>query len=139
MNAIPGTRPRSSKLKNRAHQASAASRSSTSNATWLTPSALTAMGRPYSRRRGVCHPLAVEREAERVAREVFGGAATASPLPGELDRNFRLRREDGTSLVLKLHSPAADRDALALQDAVLEPLTPPAGPAPRLLGSTVVS
>src|SRR4051812_48724521 len=138
MNAIPGTRPRSSKLKNRAHQASAASRSSTSNATWLTPSALTDMRRPYSRGRDVCHPLAVEREAERVAREAFGVAATASPLPGELDRNFRLRRADGTSLVLKLHAPAADRDALALQDAVLEHLAARTA-APRLLGSTVVS
>ena len=73
-----------------------------------------------------------------MAREVFGVVATASRLPGELDRNFRLRREDGTSLVLKLHSPAADRDALALQDAVLEHLAARAA-APRLLGSTVVS
>src|SRR4051794_20726251 len=138
MNAIPGTRPRSSKWKNRAHQASAASRSSTSNATWLTPSALTAMRRPYSRRRDVCHPHAVEQDAERIAREVFGVAATAAPLPGELDRNFRLQEADGTSCVLKLHSPGADREALALQDAVLEHLAARAVPAPRLLGSAVV-
>jgi 4-aminobutyrate aminotransferase-like enzyme/Ser/Thr protein kinase RdoA (MazF antagonist) len=77
-------------------------------------------------------------EAERVAREAFGVTATASPLPGELDRNFRLRRDDGTSLVLKLHAPAADRSALALQDAVLEHLAARTA-APRLLGSTVVS
>ncbi len=76
-------------------------------------------------------------EAERVAAEAFGIAATASPLPGELDRNFRLLRPDGTSAVLKLHSPAADRAALALQDAVLEHLG--GHDAPRLLGSTVVS
>jgi 4-aminobutyrate aminotransferase-like enzyme/Ser/Thr protein kinase RdoA (MazF antagonist) len=73
-----------------------------------------------------------------VARDAFGVSATASPLPGELDRNFRLQRPDGTSLVLKLHAPAADRSALALQDAVLEHLAPQAE-APRLLGSTVVS
>jgi 4-aminobutyrate aminotransferase-like enzyme/Ser/Thr protein kinase RdoA (MazF antagonist) len=77
-------------------------------------------------------------EAERVAREVFGVAATASPLPGELDHNFRLRRPDGTSLVLKLHNPQADRDALALQDAVLTHLAERA-PAPRLLGSATVT
>ncbi len=80
----------------------------------------------------------MQRDAERIAREVFGVAATASPLPGELDRNFRLRSADGTSLVLKLHSPAADRDALALQDAVLEHLAARTA-APRLLGTTVVS
>jgi 4-aminobutyrate aminotransferase-like enzyme/Ser/Thr protein kinase RdoA (MazF antagonist) len=79
----------------------------------------------------------VEREAERVAREAFGVAATASPLPGELDRNFRLRRHDGSSLVLKLHAPAADREALSLQDAVLAHLAAQGG-APRLLGSAVV-
>ena len=79
----------------------------------------------------------MEREAEQIAREAFGVTATASPLPGELDHNFRLRGEDGTSFVLKLHAPGADRDALALQDAVLEHLAARA-PAPRLLGSTVV-
>ncbi len=79
----------------------------------------------------------MEREAEQIAREAFGVTATASPLPGELDRNFRLRAEDGSHFVLKLHAPAADRDALALQDAVLEHLSARA-PAPRLLGSTVV-
>jgi 4-aminobutyrate aminotransferase-like enzyme/Ser/Thr protein kinase RdoA (MazF antagonist) len=77
-------------------------------------------------------------EAERVAREAFGVAATASPLPGELDRNFRLLRPDGTSLVLKLHAPKADREALRLQDAVLEHLAPTTQ-APRLLGSTTVN
>jgi 4-aminobutyrate aminotransferase-like enzyme/Ser/Thr protein kinase RdoA (MazF antagonist) len=79
----------------------------------------------------------VERDAERVAREAFGVTATASPLPGELDRNFRLDGEDGARFVLKLHSPAADRDALALQDAVLAHLAADAG-APRLLGSATV-
>jgi 4-aminobutyrate aminotransferase-like enzyme/Ser/Thr protein kinase RdoA (MazF antagonist) len=77
--------------------------------------------------------VGVEREAERIAREVFGVEGAATPLPGELDLNFRI----GAGAVLKLHAVTADRSALELQDAVLAHL---AGlGAPRLLGSSLVS
>src|SRR5205085_1489116 len=57
------------------------------------------------------------REAERIARERFGIEATATPLAGERDLNYRLQAEDGRLYVLKLHEPGADRAALELQDA----------------------
>ena len=84
-------------------------------------------------------------EAERIARDLYGLAATISALPGERDRNFRLRTAraspavDGSGLaprefVLKILDVAADADSadclvrvldhLAEQDAAL--------PVPRL-------
>ncbi len=76
-------------------------------------------------------------EAERIARELYGLVATATPLPGERDLNFRLDGAGGERAVLKLHHPEADRAALALQDAVLEKLAARGEPgAPRLLGPT---
>ena len=76
------------------------------------------------------HTSGVEREAERIALEAFGVAGVATPLPGELDLNFRI----GDVAVLKLHAVDADRYALALQDAVLTHLA--GRGAPRLLGSS---
>src|SRR4051794_31357897 len=61
-------------------------------------------------------------EAEVVARELYGLDATATPLPGERDRNFRLRAADGASFVLKLHHPDSDPAELDLQDAALQHL-----------------
>jgi quercetin dioxygenase-like cupin family protein len=67
----------------------------------------------------------------RVAREHYGLDVVATPLPGELDLNFRLDA-DGERYVLKLHEPRPD---LELEDAVLEQLR--AEPAvPRLAGPT---
>ena len=43
-------------------------------------------------------------EAERIARDLFGVAGTATPLAGERDRNFRLDTT-ATRYVLKLHAP----------------------------------
>ncbi len=67
----------------------------------------------------------------RVARELYGLDAVATPLPGERDLNFRLDA-GGVRYVLKLHEP---REDLALEDAVLEHLrsSPPcrASPARR--------
>ena len=65
----------------------------------------------------------------RVARELYGLDAVATPLPGERDLNFRLDA-GGIRYVLKLHEP---REDLALEDAVLEHLrSEPA--VPRLAG-----
>ncbi len=71
------------------------------------------------------------REAERIARERFGIAATATPLAGEHDLNYRLQAADGRLYVLKLHAPGADRAALELQDAALAEVG-----APRLVGAS---
>jgi 4-aminobutyrate aminotransferase-like enzyme/Ser/Thr protein kinase RdoA (MazF antagonist) len=70
-------------------------------------------------------------EAERIARERFGLEATATPLAGEHDLNYRLQGADGRLYVLKLHAPGADRAALELQDAALAEVG-----APRLLGAS---
>ncbi len=57
-------------------------------------------------------PLVSGAEAERLARDFYGLAVSASALPGERDRNFRLRTADGRAYVLKVldagHEPAAD-------------------------------
>ena len=72
-------------------------------------------------------------DPEEIARVLFGVRASATPLHGEHDLNFRL--EVGASrYVLKLHHPDADATALDLQDAVLEALASEPG-VPRLLGS----
>jgi 4-aminobutyrate aminotransferase-like enzyme/Ser/Thr protein kinase RdoA (MazF antagonist) len=75
------------------------------------------------------------RLAERVAADVYGLTGRATPLGGELDRNFRLRLADGTSFVLKLHHPDRERSELELQDSVLLHLAahPGAPAAPRLV------
>src|SRR3954449_8464820 len=70
-------------------------------------------------------------DAQRMARELYGLEAAATPLPGERDLNFRLDA-DGSRYVLKVHHDAAD---LSLEDAVLEHLHHVAG-VPRLVGPT---
>ena len=57
-------------------------------------------------------------EAERIARELFGVAGRASPLPGERDDNFRLDTA-ATRYVLKLHAPDTDPAELEFQDAAI--------------------
>src|SRR4051812_32952865 len=75
-------------------------------------------------------------EAERVARDAFGLDASAAPLPGELDRNFRLDAADGRRLLLKLHRPDTESAVLDLQDAAMRQAgqNDPALQAPRPLG-----
>ncbi len=74
-------------------------------------------------------------DAERLAREHYGIEARALPLPGERDRNFRLRAADGREFVLKVVDPAADTATLDCQSAVLRHLadTAPGLPVPRLI------
>jgi 4-aminobutyrate aminotransferase-like enzyme/Ser/Thr protein kinase RdoA (MazF antagonist) len=73
-------------------------------------------------------------EGERIARDIYGLAVSASPLPGERDCNFRVRTADGRAFVLKILEFAGDSDSIdclvrvlghiAEQDATL--------PVPRL-------
>jgi 4-aminobutyrate aminotransferase-like enzyme/Ser/Thr protein kinase RdoA (MazF antagonist) len=57
-------------------------------------------------------------EAERIARDLFGVAGTATPLAGERDLNFRLDTT-ATRYVLKLHAAGTERGELDFQDAAI--------------------
>lgn len=69
--------------------------------------------------------------AEAVARDVYGLAASARPLPGEYDRNFELSTARGERFILKLTHPDTPDLQLDFENAILAHL---AGAAvPRLL------
>ena len=57
--------------------------------------------------------------AERVARELYGLSARATPLDGERDRNYRLDTGDGRRLVLKFIDHEADDVVVDGQSAAL--------------------
>ena len=63
------------------------------------------------------------REAEAIAREHYGAAATASALPGEVDDNFLLRAAPGEHFVLKVAGPRRTRGELEFQLALLDHLS----------------
>jgi hydroxylysine kinase len=64
-------------------------------------------------------PTATVEDAQRIARTIFGLEVEATPLDGEVDRNFRLTDAAGALSVLKL-SHAADREAVEVQNAILD-------------------
>lgn len=64
-------------------------------------------------------PAVTPAEAEAVARRHWGLAATAVPLAGERDSNFRLRAADGRDYVLKFANAAEDAAFRAMQLAAL--------------------
>ena len=68
-------------------------------------------------------------EAERLARELYGIAAAARPLPGEYDDNFHLVAADGAAFVLKVMHPEREP---ALIDAQCQALAHLALHAPEL-------
>ncbi|MEN9934505.1 MAG: hypothetical protein RLZZ387_1084 [Chloroflexota bacterium] len=74
------------------------------------------------------------RDAESLARELYGVSAAASPLPGEYDANFHLVAEGGAEYILKVMHPAADRAVVELQVALLDHMArrDPALVAPRV-------
>jgi len=76
-------------------------------------------------------------DAVRVAAELFGFEAEASPLPSERDQNFRLRADDGRERVLKLANPAEDPATLDFQIRALLHLerTTPDLPVPRVFAA----
>ncbi len=59
------------------------------------------------------------REAERIARELYSVATTATALPGEYDCNFHLRAGDGREFVLKCMHPARETAFIDMQCAAL--------------------
>jgi 4-aminobutyrate aminotransferase-like enzyme/Ser/Thr protein kinase RdoA (MazF antagonist) len=58
-------------------------------------------------------------EATGLARDLFGVAAAASPLPSERDQNFRLDTEAGPAYVLKISHSAESLSVLEAQNAAL--------------------
>jgi len=73
--------------------------------------------------------------AERVARELYGLSARATPLDGERDRNYRLDTADGHRLVLKFIDHEADDVVVDGQSAALAHLAEqnPLLPVPRVV------
>ncbi|MEV0237693.1 aminotransferase class III-fold pyridoxal phosphate-dependent enzyme [Nonomuraea sp. NPDC050786] len=75
------------------------------------------------------------------AADLFGVAASATLLPGELDWNVRLDVEGVPAYVLKVHHPATDPSVLDLQDEILAHLarTAPEVAVPHLVATAEVS
>ena len=69
----------------------------------------------------VAHPISVK-EAIRLARDLYGIAAVAKPLPGEYDDNFHLIAADGREFVLKVMHPARESAFIDLQCQALKHL-----------------
>ena len=59
-------------------------------------------------------------DAEALAREHFGVAATAEALVSERDQNFRLTEADGAGWVLKVSNAAEDRGVVEMEVAAVE-------------------
>lgn len=64
-------------------------------------------------------PVISEREAQDIAREMYGLAASAHRLTSERDLNFRLQNDNGTCCVLKVTNPAEDPSVTNLQTEAL--------------------
>jgi Ser/Thr protein kinase RdoA (MazF antagonist) len=58
-------------------------------------------------------------EAEKLAHDLYGLAATATPLTGERDENFKLSCADGAQYVLKIASPVEEPAITDLPTAAL--------------------
>ncbi len=62
------------------------------------------------------------KEACALARRLYGLSASATPLPGEQDRNFLLQTNAGPAFVLKIANAAESRNTLEAQNAALRHL-----------------
>ncbi len=60
--------------------------------------------------------------AQALARDFFGRAADAAPLPSERDQNFKLTQTDGAGYVLKIAHPDETRARLEFENCALERL-----------------
>lgn len=63
-----------------------------------------------------------EGRARRLAAEIWGVDARATPLAGWQDRNFRMSTSDGRAFVLKLSHPDVDSEAVENQIAIVSHL-----------------
>ena len=86
-------------------------------------------------------PTFTPQDAQHLAAQHFNLITTVTPLPGELDQNFRLTTATGQRYVLKLSRPNASREVLALQHAALTHVAacgaPVQRPMPTRDGETV--
>ena len=78
------------------------------------------------------------REAEGIARELYGVETTTTALPGEYDCNFHLQARDGRDFVLKCMHPARETAFIDMQCSALAHLLNHAThlPLPRLQPTT---
>ena len=79
-----------------------------------------------------------EAEAVRLARDLYGLEASATPLPGEHDNNFHLVTRDGRAFVLKIMHPSREQSFIDMQVRALQHLagTFAAAPASRVVPTT---
>ncbi|MEL7147076.1 MAG: hypothetical protein AAFO69_11955, partial [Bacteroidota bacterium] len=75
------------------------------------------------------------KQAESVLSELFGIHGTASPLPGEVDFNFRIKLDDHTGYILKISRPDENKDYLEYQQQLLAYLTEH---SPQLIAPKVI-
>jgi hypothetical protein len=84
----------------------------------------------------VAHPVAVDpADAEKLARVHYGLSATAAPLTGERDENFKLSCADGAQYVLKIANGREDPSVSDLPVAALLHVerVDPRFPCPRVI------
>lgn len=76
-------------------------------------------------------------EAGTLAQRLYGLSGGVTPLVSERDRNFKLRRSDGSAFVLKIANAAEDPDVLDLQTRALQWVAErdPTVPVPRVCPS----
>jgi 4-aminobutyrate aminotransferase-like enzyme/Ser/Thr protein kinase RdoA (MazF antagonist) len=79
-------------------------------------------------------PRFSEGRAASLARELFGVAGSARPLPSERDQNFLITTDSGEACVLKIASAGEPAESLDLQNQAIEWVRrrDPALPLPRL-------
>ena len=71
--------------------------------------------------------------AELLARELYGAAGSASPLPSERDQNFLLTTTAGDRYVLKIANGGENRAMLEAQNAAMAHVAPRVGFCPRVV------
>ena len=72
-------------------------------------------------------------DAERIARERYGRAGRARPLPSERDQNFLIEADDGGAFVLKIANALEERALLEGQHYVLARLSAGGLPVPAVV------
>ncbi|MDB4915633.1 MAG: aminotransferase class-III [Gemmatimonadetes bacterium] len=71
--------------------------------------------------------------AERIALELFGITATATPLTSERDQNFLIRSANGEQVVLKIANALEDRAMIEAQQAAMNHLAAMLDIVPRVI------
>src|SRR5512139_485061 len=79
-------------------------------------------------------PRLTLRDAEHLARSLFGVETVGTALPSERDQNFRLRAADGAGYVLKVANATERREMLDAENAVMRQLAG-TGLTPRLVST----